>query len=361
MEMLARPVHRDVQSLLRSAAHAGQLESLDVTLAVAAARYASEHETVLPLHLNLTADTVVAEAETLAPLHHALSGTGRQASQVVLEINPLYAPLKPELLLAGLHRLRQLGYRIALDGVGTGDYPLTVIAEARPDLIKMDREIVAGLPRETSCVAVLEALQQLASRIGAQVVAEGVERPEQVATLRQYGVGVAQGNLLAPPSRRPSTHLPISGIGEFRAPMSPAPARGLPGARITDYMHPAVTLPLSATGEDVHSGHDEPRAGCGSAPAHPAARQRHGRRTGRRQARRRGPLRGELAGRGRLRRRERQGRLHRGRGPDPGTGLRVDRGGRGDPLCGCRPHRRGRLRRDLRSRRRSPVRLRSAR
>ncbi|MGH4008993.1 MAG: GGDEF domain-containing protein [Pseudonocardiaceae bacterium] len=262
MEMLARPAHGDVQSLLCSAAHAGQLESLDVALAVAAAHYASEHETVLPLHLNLTADTVVAEAETLAPLHGTLKDTGRQASQVVLEINPSHAALEPELLLAGLHRLRHLGYRIALDGVGTGDYPLTVIAQARPDLIKMDREIVAGLRGESSCVAVLEALQQLASRIGAQVVAEGVEHAEQVATLRQYGVGVAQGYLLAPPSRRPPTYLPIPDIGEFRAPIAPAPTRRMPGARITDFMHPAVTLPISVTGEEVRAVlHDRPTSG----------------------------------------------------------------------------------------------------
>jgi EAL domain-containing protein (putative c-di-GMP-specific phosphodiesterase class I)/GGDEF domain-containing protein len=253
MEMLARPVHRDVRSLLRSAAHAGELEKLDVTLAVAAARCSSEHETLLPLHLNLMADTVVAEGETLAPLHHALSDTGQQASQTVLEINPSDAALQPELLFAGLHRLRRLGYRIALDGVGVGNYPLTVIAEARPDLIKMDREIVAGLPGESSCVAILEALQHLATRIGAQVVAEGLECSEQLATLRQYGVGIAQGNLLGPPNRRPQTYLPISGIAELRAPVSPAPTRGQPKARITDFMHPAVTLPISATGEEVRA------------------------------------------------------------------------------------------------------------
>ncbi|HZA15873.1 MAG TPA: hypothetical protein VE645_03080 [Pseudonocardiaceae bacterium] len=43
IEMLARPMRRDVRSLLRSAAYAGQLENLDVTLAVAAARCSSEH------------------------------------------------------------------------------------------------------------------------------------------------------------------------------------------------------------------------------------------------------------------------------------------------------------------------------
>jgi EAL domain-containing protein (putative c-di-GMP-specific phosphodiesterase class I)/GGDEF domain-containing protein len=253
MEMLARPLHRDVRSLLGSAAHAGGLEKLDVTLAVAAARYSSEHETLLPLHLNLMADTIVTEEETLAPLHHVLSGTGRQANQTVLEINPSHAALKPDLFIAGLHRLRRLGYRIALDGVGTGNYPLTVIAGAKPDLIKMDREIVTGLPRDSSCVAVLEALQHLAARIGAQVVAEGVERLEQLATLRQYGVGIAQGDLLAPPHRRPLTYLPIPGVAELPAPVSPAPVHGPPGPRITDFMHPAVSLPISATGEEVRT------------------------------------------------------------------------------------------------------------
>ncbi|MGH3788948.1 MAG: EAL domain-containing protein [Pseudonocardiaceae bacterium] len=253
IEMLARPAQGDVGSLLSRAAQAGELENVDVRLAVAAAHCSAEHETLLLLHLNLMADTIVAEAGALAPLHHALDSTGRQPSQTVLEINPSHAALKPKLLFAGLQRLRRLGYGIALDGVGAGNYPLAVMAEARPDLIKMDREIVAGLPRDSSCVAVLEALQYLASRIGAQLVAEGVEGREQVATLREYGVGIAQGNLFGAPHRRPVTYLPISGITEFRAPVLPARTGGLPGSRITDFMHPAVTLPVSATGEEVRT------------------------------------------------------------------------------------------------------------
>ncbi|MGH3793455.1 MAG: EAL domain-containing protein [Pseudonocardiaceae bacterium] len=209
LEMLARPPHGDVQTLLWSAARAGRLEKLDVALAVAAAHHSSAHETLLPLHLNLLADTVMADEEALIPLHRALDRTGRPASETVLDINPPYIDLEPGLLLAGLRRLRRRGYRISLDGVGGGGYPLTVIAEARPDLIKMDREIVAGLPEEGKCIAVLEALAHLAPRIGAQLVAEGVEHPEQMATLRQYDVvlGVAEMNTeqtaaLHPPRRR---------------------------------------------------------------------------------------------------------------------------------------------------------------
>ncbi len=253
MEIFARPPHGDVRTLLCSAARAGRLEKLDVALAVAAAHHASAHETLLPLHLNLLGDTVAAAAETLAPLHRALDRIGRRTSETVLDVNPSYAALEPGLLLAGLSRLHHRGYRISLDGVGTGGYPLTMIAEAGPDLIKMDREIVAGLPGESNALAVLEALAHLAPRIGAQLVAEGVERPDQLATLRQYGVGIAQGNLLGPPSRRPLTHLPDSSITEFRAPVSPTPARGLPGSRITDFMHPALTLPVAATAEEVRN------------------------------------------------------------------------------------------------------------
>lgn len=253
MEMLARPAHGDAQELLCSAARARKLEELDVILAVAAVQCSSEHETLLPLHLNLMADTVAAAAQILTPLHRALDGTGRQAHHTVLEINPAHATLEPEMFLGGLQRLRGAGYRIALDGVGAGHHPLTVIADVRPDLIKVDREVVAGLPHESACVAILEALLHLTARIGAQLAAEGVERPEQVAVLRQYGVSIAQGNLLGPPNRRPLTYLPISGLAEFRAPVSAAPIRALPGTQVTDFLHPAVTLPLSATGEDVRS------------------------------------------------------------------------------------------------------------
>jgi hypothetical protein len=128
-----------------------------------------------------------------------------------------------------------------------------VIADVKPDLIKVDREVVAGLPQDNGCVAIVEALLRLAARIGAQLVAEGVERPEQVAALRQYGVGIGQGNLLAPPNRRPVTSLPVAGIADFQTSVCPAPLRGRSGIQITDLMHPAVTLPLSATGEDVRT------------------------------------------------------------------------------------------------------------
>lgn len=253
MEMLARPPHGDVQTLLWSAARAGRLEKVDVALAVAAAHHSSAHETLLPLHLNLLADTVVGDGYPLAPLDRALDRTGRRTSETVLDVNPPYAGVEPALLLTALRRLRRRGYRIALDGVGGGCYPLSVMAEAEADLIKMDREIVAGLPGQRGCLAILEALAQLAQRIGAQLVAEGVERADQLATLRQYGVGLAQGNLLAPPSRRPLTFLPDSTITEFQAPASPAPSRTTPGSRITDFVHPALTLPVSATAEDVRT------------------------------------------------------------------------------------------------------------
>lgn len=253
IEMLARPPHGDIRSLLWSAARAGRLSKLDIAWAVAAAHHSSAHETLLPLHLNLLADTVVGDGDPLAALDRALERTGRRTSETVLDVNPSYAAVEPGVLLAALRRLRRRGYRLSLDGVGVGGYPLTLIADAAPDLIKMDREVVAGLPGESGCLAVLEALARLAPRVGAQLVAEGVERAEQVATLRRYGVGIAQGNLLAPPNRRPLTYLPESTIAQFSAQPSALLPRSSPGARITDFVHPALTLPVTATAEEVRT------------------------------------------------------------------------------------------------------------
>lgn len=251
IEMLARPQSEDVRTLLRSAQRAARLEQLDVSLAVAATRCSAQHETLLPLHLNLLADTLLADPKLLDPLHRVLARIGRRPTETVLEINPPYGPLDAAALVAAMRRLCSRGYRVALDGVGAGQYPFTLLADAAPDLIKLDREIIHGLPDDSACAAMLDAMVALCDRIGTQLVAEGVERPDQLEALRDSGVGLVQGNLMAPPNRRPITYLPAgSALSELKA--INAQRRGRQhAARLTDLMSPALTLAESSTAEDV--------------------------------------------------------------------------------------------------------------
>ncbi|HEX6342463.1 GGDEF domain-containing protein [Umezawaea sp.] len=255
VEALARPQDGGVRDLLRTAHRAGYLTNTDVALACRAVGFAADHDLTLPLHLNLLAMTVADRPEFLAPLYGALRDAGRDPSSVVVEIGTPYSRARRGLLVRGLERLRADGFRIGLDGVGEGDVPLSLLTEARPDVVKLDREVVAGLPEDPSSTALVQALQHIAEHTDTQVVAEGVETEPELVALRRLGVRLAQGDLLAMASRRPKVNATISAVlseaNDPEAVTHTGPIRRLAGPRVTDFLHPATTLPEDATSEQV--------------------------------------------------------------------------------------------------------------
>ena len=255
VEALARPQDGGVQDLLRAAYRAGHLTSTDVALACRAVGSAAGPDFTLPLHLNLMALTVADRPEFLAPLHDALREAGRDPSSVVVEVGTPYSRARRGLLVRGIERLREAGFRIGLDGVGEGDVPLSLLTEARPDVLKLDREVVAGLPEDPSQAVLVQALLHIAEHTGSQVVAEGVESEGELAALRRLGVRLAQGNLLAMASRRPKVNATISAVlseaNDPEAVTRTGPIRRATGPRVTDFLHPATTLPEDATSEQV--------------------------------------------------------------------------------------------------------------
>jgi diguanylate cyclase (GGDEF)-like protein len=98
-----------------------------------------------------------------------------------------------------LDRLRAIGCRIALDDFGTGYSSLAYVTRFPPDRIKIDRLFVHNVDRSPSDAAVASAILSLASNLGIEVTAEGVERVGQMAWLRARGCHQAQGFLLARP------------------------------------------------------------------------------------------------------------------------------------------------------------------
>lgn len=101
-------------------------------------------------------------------------------------------------VVRALRRLRQAGVRIALDDFGTGHSSLTHLHDYPIDCLKVDRSFVARLPTDPTVRAIVNALGQLGPCLGLELVAEGVEREEQVALLLAGGYRIAQGHLYAP-------------------------------------------------------------------------------------------------------------------------------------------------------------------
>jgi diguanylate cyclase (GGDEF)-like protein len=104
-------------------------------------------------------------------------------------------------LLPRLRAWRAQGTRLAVDDVGAGYANMAHVLQLDPAFVKIDRFIVAGVDRDPRRRALVAALHTLASASGAASVAEGVERPEELAVLRELGVDIAQGYLLARPGR----------------------------------------------------------------------------------------------------------------------------------------------------------------
>jgi EAL domain-containing protein (putative c-di-GMP-specific phosphodiesterase class I)/GGDEF domain-containing protein len=251
METLARPTGGHVHDLFREAAKQHRLTELDVGLAVAAVGSASDYETLLPLHLNVFGGTVTHDLARLDDLRAKLHEVGRREHEVTLEIGPPFARLDPESLLAGVEKLRGMGYQIALDGVGDGDVPLAMIADLGPGMVKLDRGVVNGLPDDPGRTAVVEAVRHLCEATESQLVAEGVESERQLNAVRRNGIRLVQGNLLAPAARRPPSTITVPGVAaEITDPLGTV-VNTAAGPRVTEFLSPAMTLAVDVTAEKV--------------------------------------------------------------------------------------------------------------
>ncbi|KAA5831988.1 GGDEF domain-containing protein [Saccharopolyspora hirsuta] len=252
IEALARPVGTHVQELFREAARQRRLTELDVELATAALSAAAEHESLLPLHINIFGGTVTHDLQRLDLVRERLREIGRREQEVTLEIGPPFARLNTDDLLVGVDKLRADGFQIALDGVGEGDVPLALIADIGPAVVKLDRAVVQQLPESPARVAVVESVRHLCEATDSQLVAEGVENERQLTTLRRNGVRLVQGNLLAPAARRPPTASSVPGVAaEVTDPHGPPISSLASGPRVTEFLSPATILPTDVTADKV--------------------------------------------------------------------------------------------------------------
>jgi EAL domain-containing protein (putative c-di-GMP-specific phosphodiesterase class I)/GGDEF domain-containing protein len=110
--------------------------------------------------------------------------------------------------LAGL---RANGVRLAIDDFGTGNFSLTHLRQLAVDVIKIDPSFIAGLGTDPTVSLLTKAIVQLGSDLGIEVIAEGIERPEQLDHLLAMGCGLGQGFALAVPMSPAEMELMLAG------------------------------------------------------------------------------------------------------------------------------------------------------
>jgi len=95
---------------------------------------------------------------------------------------------------------RSQGFLVALDDFGAGACGLNLLANIHPDIIKIDIGLVRHCDRDRTRQIILRAMLSVCRDLGIKVVAEGVERPEELAVLTDAGVRFVQGFLFARPA-----------------------------------------------------------------------------------------------------------------------------------------------------------------
>ena len=122
------------------------------------------------------------------------------ASRVVFEITERIG-IDPVVGPSRVAMLRRLGYRIALDDLGSGYAALGALATLEPDIVKLDMSLVRDLNLHPAKRRVVGALATLVRELGAQVVAEGVETTAERDAIAEAGIDLVQGHLHGRPGR----------------------------------------------------------------------------------------------------------------------------------------------------------------
>lgn len=130
----------------------------------------------------------------------ALEETGLPPHLLELEVTEGVLIRNFEQTTRVLGRLRELGIRTALDDFGTGYSALAYLQRFPLDKLKIDRQFTNDLGSGPTALAIVDAIVRLGHALGLSIVAEGVERPDQLELLRHMGCDEAQGFLLGRPA-----------------------------------------------------------------------------------------------------------------------------------------------------------------
>lgn len=143
----------------------------------------------------------------------------RFAPRVVLEITERASLDRLRGARRRIEELREIGYRIALDDLGAGYSGLASFAQIVPEVVKLDRSLIASIHVNPVQQKLVRAMASVAHDLGCIVVGEGVEMEEEREALVDLGCDLLQGYLLGRPTRNLGNIVTLE-----RLPLVPAPA-----------------------------------------------------------------------------------------------------------------------------------------
>jgi len=132
-------------------------------------------------------------------VREALEDAGLPPSLLLLELTESVLLRHEEGIAANLAEFKRLGVRLAIDDFGTGYSSLSYLRELPVDVLKIDKTFVEGITASQRRLALAKGIVAIASTLGIEVIAEGIETSEQCKLVTEMGCEYGQGYLLARP------------------------------------------------------------------------------------------------------------------------------------------------------------------
>lgn len=170
---------------------------LEQAVEQAAERAGLGHRT--PVSVRLSARRLLDRSLPLGTVEALLTRHGLPSGSLMIELADSDPRVSFDDLEQRLVALRRLGVRIALDGFGSGHAAINALRRLPVDVLKLDRGLVEGVVESARLRKITSGLLRIASDLGLQSVAEGVDVPEQVLALRAMGCTHGQGMAFSGP------------------------------------------------------------------------------------------------------------------------------------------------------------------
>lgn len=184
-----------------------------------------------PVAIRIGARRLLDRSLPLGSVEALLTRHGLASGALMIELCDADPRICLEELERRLGALRRIGVRVALDGFGSGYAAITALRRLPVDVLKLDRGLVEGVVESARLHKITSGLLRIATDLGLQSVADGVDLPEQIVALRAMGCTHGQGAAFSGPLdeyrlRRAlhSGHFPVP-----RHPVEPVLAGGGPG------------------------------------------------------------------------------------------------------------------------------------
>ena len=131
--------------------------------------------------------------------HSIVTELGLAASCIEIEITERLLMANSEQNRHVLEEMREIVFRISVDDFGTGYSSMSYLKSLPLDIIKIDKSFIDDIPDDQNDVEITKAILALSHSLGYTVVAEGVEKPEQLHLLQRLNCEIAQGYLFSKP------------------------------------------------------------------------------------------------------------------------------------------------------------------